>query len=486
MLVPGLALGRYELLFRAGRGGMGEVWCARATGKLGFERLVAIKVLAPEHGLDPAFRSMFLTEAKLAGQIHHEHVAAVLDVGEHAQTAYIVLEWVAGESLAKLLRLLRGSEEGASPLTLVPLECWLRILIDTCSGLHAAHETRASNGAPLDIVHRDVTPANIMVGVDGAAKLIDFGIAHARQREGDRTQTGILKGTPRFMSPEQVLADQVDRRSDVWSLGVVLYHVLSGSFPYGHENDARLLVSISTNKPRLPLPASIPLPLVRVVDRALAFAPSDRFASALELRAALEAAARSLQLDLSREALAAFLATKLGPQFEAHRALMREAESWMEQMPTRMVMPRFEPPPTLVVHDIPRTQALGPVAAVAPAVPVASSAPVAPVAPVASSARRVPFWAFGVAVVAATGIGLALALALPASARWTAPVRSASTAARAYRPSTRPSPYPSTVAFSPAVSLPVAPTAAPPIVPGSVAPSRPKKPNTLDRAMEHR
>ena len=358
-LAPGARIDRYTLLYRAGRGGMGEVWCARAQpGRLesadaarnfrDFERYVAVKTTLPEHAAEPSFRQMFLDEARIASRIEHENVARVLDIGEEAGVLYLVMEWVAGESLGKMVRVLRQRAENpaAAPAELVPLPVLLRIVSDACAGLHAAHELRQENGDLEEVVHRDVSPANIVVSATGVAKLIDFGIAKARTRLAGETNTGVLKGTVRFMSPEQITAEVIDRRADVWSVGVLLYWVLTGEYPHRGEGDAKILVNISLGRPIEPLPDSVPERLRAVVLRALAYDPADRYDTALALRRDLDVAMLDLGLGATPEDVAEFMRSALATHLATRRETLEAAERTVLNLPPEAVGPESVAPPT--------------------------------------------------------------------------------------------------------------------------------------------
>src|SRR5271166_3053443 len=173
-LEPGYRLDRYELLAPYARGGMASVWLGRVRGKHGFERIVAIKTILPEYAADPDFRVMLLDEARIASAVEHTNVAQTIDVGEEHGVVYLVLEWIDGDSLYTLHRLLEKQKQ------LLPPGVVLRGMADACRGLHAAHELRDKSGQPLNVVHRDVSPHNILVNPAGIAKLIDFGVAKAQ------------------------------------------------------------------------------------------------------------------------------------------------------------------------------------------------------------------------------------------------------------------------------------------------------------------
>lgn len=318
-LEPGYRLDRYELLCKIGQGGMASVWLARTQGKHGFERLVAVKTVLPEHATDAGFRTMLLDEARIAAAIDHPNVARILDVGEDRDVPFLVLEYVAGDSLNRLHRKLAEDDRR------IPPELVLRILSDTCAGLHVAHELVGADGTPLGIVHRDISPQNILLSELGIAKLIDFGVAKAAGRLSAETATGIIKGKVAYMAPEQALGLPVDRRADVWAVGAVAYYLLAGKPPFDGANDAaRLIRAVSGERPD-PLPTSVPAPIAEVVLRALSREARDRFETAAELRRAMEDAAVSTSLTATPEDVARFCAEHLGEAVRARKKMLERA-----------------------------------------------------------------------------------------------------------------------------------------------------------------
>jgi len=299
--VPGYRLDRYELLCPIADGGMAQVWVARLQGKHGFEKLVAIKSILPKFASDPQFQKMFLDEARIASGIEHTNVAQIFDLGDEHGVLYLAMEWVDGDALNKLHRALDKKGEPFPPGVLC------RILADACGGLHAAHELRGKNGKPLGVVHRDVSPQNILVSARGVAKLIDFGIAKARERGAGETNTGELKGKVNYMAPEQALGAAIDRRADVWAMGAILYHLLSGKPPFEGPNQLATLHALASGKSAPPLSGSVPAVVAAVVKRALTHDREGRYATAAELQAAIEAAMVSAQIATTTADVAAFV-----------------------------------------------------------------------------------------------------------------------------------------------------------------------------------
>ena len=270
--------GRYRLLYRFASGGMADLYLARLTGEEGFERLVAIKVIHEHLTREPEFVKMFIDEARLASRISHPNVALTLDLGRVGNKHFIAMEYMEGESLAGLLRRTRP-----------PLTYAVRIVSDAAAGLHAAHELRDASGQLLGVVHRDVSPQNILVSYDGAVKVVDFGVARAR---GSLHSTGReFKGKLSYMSPEQFDAPStVDRRTDVFALGVVLYEATTRKRLFKGETESETVSRVLKGKvtPPSKLVPDYPPTLERIVLRALKRDPDRRYPSAQELHDELE------------------------------------------------------------------------------------------------------------------------------------------------------------------------------------------------------
>jgi serine/threonine protein kinase len=315
-LEPGHRLDRYELLCPIAQGGMASVWLARQHGKHGFEKLVAVKTILPLYAQDLRFQQMFLDEARIASGIEHPNVAQILDLGEENDVLYIAMEWVDGDSLSKLFR---AAEKAGHRL---PVSIVCRLVSDACAGLHAAHELHDKDGELLNVVHRDVSPQNVLVSTKGQAKLIDFGIAKARDRVAGDTSTGFLKGKILYMAPEQALGKPVDRRADVWAVGAVLYHMLAGVPPYEGANQLATLHLLTQEGPPPPLPAHVPPQVVEVVARALTKDHARRIATAEELQRMLEWAMNASGQTAIQPDVAAFVNKQLVDRVEARRKAM--------------------------------------------------------------------------------------------------------------------------------------------------------------------
>jgi eukaryotic-like serine/threonine-protein kinase len=315
-LAPGYRLDRYELLGPLAEGGMASVWIARQRGKHGFEKLVAIKTILPQYAADDRFRQMFLDEARIASRIEHFNVARIIDLGEEHDVLYLVMEYVDGDSLSKLRR--ASSKTGGS----LPPGVLLRILADACSGLHEAHELKGEDGQLLDIVHRDISPHNILVSTKGVAKVIDFGIAKARDRMAGETNAGVLKGKIQYMAPEQALGRKVDRRADLWAVGATLYHLLTGKPPYDADNTLGTLHLLTSGRPPLPLPPSVPPAVAAIARKALTGAPEARFQTAAQMRDAMEAAMIDAKVPATTADVGAFLSQQLSDRTAKRRQII--------------------------------------------------------------------------------------------------------------------------------------------------------------------
>jgi serine/threonine-protein kinase len=288
-----LVVGRYSIHGKIASGGMASVHFGRQAGAAGFSRTVAIKRLHAHLAEDPEFRSTMIDEARLAARIHHPNVVPTLDVVADEGELLVVMEYVRGESLARLLRDERGERRR------VPLPIASAIVIGVLHGLHAAHEATSDHGVPLGIVHRDVSPQNVLVGVDGVARVIDFGVAKAAGRL-QMTREGAIKGKLGYMAPEQLAGGDarlatgdVGRASDIYAVGALLWEMLAGRRLFVGDNDAHLAVQVllGAKEPPSGRARDVSPPIDALVMKALALDPADRFATALEMAEALLRAA---------------------------------------------------------------------------------------------------------------------------------------------------------------------------------------------------
>ncbi|MFA6034768.1 MAG: serine/threonine-protein kinase, partial [Myxococcota bacterium] len=297
-----IPFGKYYLLERINVGGMAEVFKAKATGVEGFEKLVAIKKILPNISEDEEFVEMFIDEAKIAVQLSHANIAQIFDLGMIEDSYFIAMEYVHGRDLRAVFERLR--KRGIS----MPIGSVCHAISQVCEGLEYAHRKKDSSGRELHIVHRDVSPQNILISFDGDVKLIDFGIAKAAGKVS-RTQAGILKGKFGYMSPEQVRGLPVDNRSDIFSLGVILYEMLTGERLFTGESDFSTLEKIRNVdiKPPSRVNANIPEMLEKIVMKVLTKDADDRYQHATELSEDLHRFLIQNQMLYTRRELGAYM-----------------------------------------------------------------------------------------------------------------------------------------------------------------------------------
>ena len=274
------ALGRYELLLELGHGGMAELYLARARGTGGFAKLFAIKRILPHLADDKQFRDMFVNEGRIAALLAHPNACQVFELGDERGELFLVMEYLEGVSWDELVpELPRGAAR-------VPLVA--SVLIQACEGLHHAHELRDAHGVPTPVVHRDVSPQNLFVTTTGTCKVLDFGVSNMLT-DGPRTRTGVLKGKLPYMAPEQIEGEPVDRRADVFALGVVLWESLTGRRLYDRETDFLIWKAITEETVPSVAADGLPPELDAVIARTLTRSREQRFASAKHLADALRA-----------------------------------------------------------------------------------------------------------------------------------------------------------------------------------------------------
>ena len=280
--------GRYVLLERIGQGGMAEVFRAVARGTQGFARILVVKRILPELSKDPRFVQMFIDEAKICALISHPNVVQVYEFGRLADTHFMTMEYIHGRNLSVVM------EKLASAGRLSPPDVICEIIRQACLGLHHAHTMTNAEGNPLQIIHRDVTPANLMLGFNGAVKVLDFGIARAAEElKETKTQAGAVKGKIAYLAPEQIHRKPIDHRIDIYALGVVMHECLTGQRLFKADNPLAAMKSIL----EMPVPppssvnAAIPKKVDQIVARALTRDPNLRYSSmktmALDLESAL-------------------------------------------------------------------------------------------------------------------------------------------------------------------------------------------------------
>ncbi len=279
-------IGRYELCFELASGGMASVHLARVEGNPGYQKLVALKRIHPHLACEREYLEMFLDEARIASRITHSNVCSVFDFGEADGEYFIAMEYLVGEPLSRVhRRVLADVDQRNSPL--LPMRM-ARVIAQACEGLHAAHELADAEGESLHVVHRDVSAENLFVTYDGATQVVDFGIAHARQRVHN-SEAGQVKGTFPYMAPEQMTSAVVDRRVDIWALGAVLWELLTLRKLFLRETDVNTMYAVLSGEIQPPSAyrSEVSADLDEIVLKALQRSPDERWQSAREMGKAL-------------------------------------------------------------------------------------------------------------------------------------------------------------------------------------------------------
>ncbi|MFH0899162.1 MAG: serine/threonine-protein kinase [Pseudomonadota bacterium] len=325
-----VTLGKYQLLKKIATGGMAEIFVARATGLPGFEKIVVVKRILAQHASKPDFIRMFLDEARIAATLHHPNIVQMYDIGAVEGAYFISMEYLHGEDVRTLMRALRQKNEGLPP------EHALNIVIGIAAGLHYAHEKRGFDGKLLGIVHRDVNPQNVFVTYDGGVRLVDFGIAKATNRSDD-TKMGMLKGKIPYMSPEQARSEDLDRRSDVYAAGIMLYELTTGRRLYKGTSEFEILKRIVEDPVAPPsvVRPGYPSDLEKIVMKALAKDRGERYPTAQALQADLEEFGREHRLVISPIALAEFMERVFGKKSEAWREALATGRDLVDQIAER-------------------------------------------------------------------------------------------------------------------------------------------------------
>ncbi len=310
---------RYQTLLKLASGGMATVWIGQVRGALGFRQLVAIKKPHPHLFDDPTFRTELVAEARLASLIHHANVVDVRDVEIDGSSISLVMDYIEGATLGDLLVATNRSGARLSPAVAI------RIVLDACAGLHAAHELVDERGRPVGLIHRDVSPQNLLVGADGISRVADFGVAKFARKNLQSTSEGSLKGKLAYMPPEYLKGETIDRRFDVFAIGVVLWEALVGKRCFRGDNEADTLHRILTMEPERPsrLVPELPTDFDEIVMTALAKARGERFENAAAMAAALEGCALGARLLAGHTEVARTIKALVGPAIEERRSLVR-------------------------------------------------------------------------------------------------------------------------------------------------------------------
>jgi serine/threonine-protein kinase len=341
---PVKRIGRYALHREIAAGGMATVHIGRLSAQAGFSRTVAIKRLHPQFARDPGFVAMFLDEARLAARIQHPNVVSTLDVVAEHDELFLVMEYIQGESVSRVARLVAARGER------IPLPIVGAVIVGALNGLHAAHEARDERGAPLDVVHRDVSPQNILIGADGIPRVIDFGVAKAAGRLQE-TQTGQLKGKLAYMAPEQFREKEITRSVDVYAASIVLWELLTGKRLFAADSQAATIerVLYSEFQPPTGLVPELPPALDAILARGLSRAPEGRFADAREMAGVVEACLGVA----SMSEVAAWIAAVAGPDLKKRADLVAAIERESEAAPAAIgsviaIVAAPPPPPSRI------------------------------------------------------------------------------------------------------------------------------------------
>ncbi len=390
--------GKYTLLRKLATGGMAELFLALQKSVAGFEKLIVIKRILPQMNSDGAFIEMLLAEARIAATLSHPNIVQIFDVGQVDGTYYIAMEHVHGEDIRSIVRAMKVHN-----MAEFPREHALGIILGVCAGLAYAHERKDLDGSPLNIVHRDVSPQNVVVTFSGDVKVVDFGIAKSDGKMNSETRSGKLKGKVPYMSPEQARGEKLDARSDVFAAGVMLFELTTGRRLFKGQSEYETLKLICDRE--YPTPSSIrpdyPPELEKIVMKALAKERDERYQSAREMQGALEEFIRGERIAVSNIALQQFMQTL----FEEKLATQKEALLQGKQLAEIIELTHSDPPP----HDAESSGSQQGASATL-SMPAASRT-VTDVAIRRSRSRAAAMWALGGAAAAlllAVGVGTAV------------------------------------------------------------------------------
>jgi len=294
--------GKFQLLKKIATGGMAEIYIARQRGMEGFEKIVVIKTILPNLASNEEFVQMFLDEARIAARLTHPNIVQIFDLGRVGTTYFIAMEYIQGENLRAVAKKCRKAK------AVIPLEHVVKVISNACEGLHYAHSKTDTSGRPMNIVHRDISPQNILVSFEGIVKLVDFVIAKAATQYQE-TRAGILKGKYSYMSPEQCMSKPIDARSDIFSMGILLWELSTGLRLFKMNSELMILKEITEGKVRPPreINQRIPAELEAIILKALEKNPDHRFQNAIEMHMALEEFMKNQHLTSSSVHLAAFM-----------------------------------------------------------------------------------------------------------------------------------------------------------------------------------
>jgi eukaryotic-like serine/threonine-protein kinase len=338
-LTPGSVLGRYELLIQVAQGAVAQVWAARLRGSEGTQKTVAIKTITTNKETRAMTQALLLDEVRLAALVHHPNVVGTLELGEERGTLFIVMEWVHGETLRAVVG--ASYQYGGLPRGLA-----VNIVAQVCRALHAAHQTRDPDGKSTSLIHRDVSPRNLLIGYNGTVKVVDFGIAKAHQWNAEFSGRNDMKRKLAYMSPEQLMANGLDCRSDVFSAGVVLYLVTTGKHPFKASTPEETVQNVCLERPLRPseIVGDYPLTLEGVVLKALSKDPRDRWSTAGELLEALLQAEPVTSDRHAEQRIAQFMNDMLGDTGRNRMHLVHHAQHWVDTRVAARTGRKIPPP----------------------------------------------------------------------------------------------------------------------------------------------
>ena len=318
----GTQFGKYQLLKKIAAGGMAEIHLAKQRGMEGFEKIVVIKMILPNLANNEEFVQMFLDEARLAAKLTHPNIVQIFDLGRAAGTYFIAMEYIQGENLRAISKACRKRKQ------VVPLEHTVKIISQACEGLYHAHTKTDMMGNPLNVVHRDISPQNILVSFEGMTKIVDFGIAKATTQYQE-TRSGVLKGKYAYMSPEQCLGRHIDARSDLFSLGIVLWELATGVRLFKKKSELIILKEITEGEvtPPRQINQQVPAELEAIILKALEKNPDDRFQDALQMHLALEEFMKNQGIMSSTVHLSAFMRDLFKDKLDSLRKIERAQKS---------------------------------------------------------------------------------------------------------------------------------------------------------------
>jgi len=320
--------GEYKILKKIAVGGMAEVFLAKRVGAKGFEKLLAIKRILPQFSENEEFISMFIDEAKLAAQLNHRNIIQIYDFGSHQDSHYIAMECIFGKDLRSILKKSKERQEHLSET-----QC-AYIATESAKGLEYAHTLKDHFGRPLQIIHRDISPQNILISYEGEVMLADFGIAKAASKSTE-TRAGVLKGKILYMSPEQAWGKPIDKRSDLYSLGVILYEMVADRKVFDADSEFSMLEKVRNAEVEFPTEVfeKVPKRLFHIIKKALEKRPEDRYQSAHEMRVDLEDYLRATQETLSEKMLSNYLRRLFREEMEEERKIFTESQERQIEQP---------------------------------------------------------------------------------------------------------------------------------------------------------